>query len=158
MTNPEIIVANTLKLVKGFHVLDLPVFYTEQYPKGIGPTEQSLLDELSSDARYEKLTFSCIGVEGLFESFKQKGLSQIVVCGIESHICVLQTVMDLKANGFQVKIVADAVSSRKLSDVDIALSRARMYDVDVVTVEMVLFELLGASNVPKFKAISQIIK
>jgi nicotinamidase-related amidase len=156
--NYELVLNNTLKLIKGFKALNLPIYYTEQYPKGLGPTSKIILDELQGYQAYQKMTFSCSGAENLFEEFEKKNLTQIIVTGIESHVCVQQTVLDLLANNFQVNLIADAVSSRKITDYNIALDRMRKLGAEVTTTESVLFELLEVCGTPVFKEISKIVK
>jgi nicotinamidase-related amidase len=154
----ELVVESTLKLIKGFKAMDLPVYYTEQYPKGLGPTEEQIVNELDGIKPIEKMTFSCSGAGELFNIFNAKNHSQIVVCGIESHVCVQQTVLDLIENGFQVDLAADAVSSRKEKDYNIALSRMRDHGTEVTTTESILFELLNVCGTDVFKQVSKIVK
>lgn len=158
MLSPGSVVENTIKLIKGFKVLGLPVFYTEQYPKGLGNTASLILDELKNINAIQKMTFSCYGAGNLFRELKEKGLSQIVITGIECHVCVQQTVLDLLENGFQVNICSDAVSSRKDTDYRIALERMRYHGAEVTTTESVLFELLTICGTDEFKAVSRIVK
>jgi nicotinamidase-related amidase len=152
------VVENTVKLIKGIKVLGLPIFYTEQYPKGLGPTIKIIKDELQEIEPVEKMSFSCSGAGNLFEILKNKQLSQICVCGIEAHVCVQQTVLDLLENGLQVNVAADAVSSRKLKDYEIALTRMRHHGVEVTTSEAMLFELMKVCGTDIFKQISKIVK
>ena len=121
----ETVVENTIKLIKGFKALGIPIYYTEQYPKGLGPTVESIQNELEGNEAIQKLSFSCSGAGELFGELKKNGKSQVVVCGVESHVCVQQTVLDLIANDFQVNLAADAVSSRRVKDYEISLSRMR---------------------------------
>lgn len=158
ISNYERVVEYTLKLIKGFKVMVLPIYYTEQYPKGLGPTAKAILDELGDTKPFDKMSFSCSGAGDLFEEFKRKNLSQIVVCGVESHVCVQQTVLDLIENGFQVNLAADAVSSRKEMDYKTALERMRQHGVEVTTAEAILFELLNVCGTSQFKEVSKIIK
>ena len=158
MLNKEELINNCTKLIKGFKVLNLPVFYTEQYPKGLGPTSQLLLKELEGLTAIQKTSFSCFGAENLFQRLKDNNIKQVVIAGIESHVCVQQTVLDLLANNFQVDVCADAVSSRKEKDLNIALERMRNNSVEITSVESVLFELLQESRTEEFKQISAIIK
>jgi hypothetical protein len=152
------VVEYTLKLIKGFKVMGLPVYYTEQYPKGLGPTAKIILEELGEIKPFDKMSFSCSGASDLFNEFKKKNLSQIVVCGIEAHVCVQQTVLDLIENGFQVNIAADAVSSRKEMDYRTALERMRDYGAEITTTESILFELLNVCGTAQFKEISKLVK
>jgi nicotinamidase-related amidase len=158
VNNYEMVLQNTIKLIKGFRVLNLPIFFTEQYPKGLGQTSELILDQLEGYNAIQKMSFSCFGAEDLFERLNTQKLTQIVVCGIESHVCVQQTVLDLLANDFQVNLVADAVSSRKLIDYEIALNRMQSKGAEVTTTESVLFELLEVCGTPDSKEISKIVK
>lgn len=156
--NIESVIENNLKLIRGFKVMQLPIYFTEQYPKGLGPTSSKILDELTGYTAYQKMTFSCSGAENLFEEFHKKKLTQIVVCGVESHVCVQQTVLDLIANDFQVDLAADAVSSRKETDYKIALDRMRTLGAEITTTESILFELLEVCGTTVFKEVSKIVK
>ncbi len=158
INNHQLVFDNTLKLIKGFKVLGLPIYFTEQYPKGLGPTTRSILDELGDIKPFDKMSFSCSGAGELFDEFKKKNLLQIVVCGIEAHVCVQQTVLDLIENGFQVNLAADAVSSRKEMDYRTALDRMRQHGTEVTTTESILFELLNVCGTPQFKEVSKIVK
>ncbi len=158
ISNHERVVEYTLKLIKGFKVMGLPVYYTEQYPKGLGPTAKVILDELGDLKPFDKMSFSCSGAGNLFDEFKKKNLSQIVVCGVEAHVCVQQTVLDLIENGFQVNLAADAVSSRKEIDYQNALQRMRHHGTEVTTTESILFELLNVCGTQQFKEVSKIVK
>ena len=153
----ERVVDNSLKLINGFKILEMPVLYTEQYPKGLGSTVSDLLEVLGTGA-VEKTTFSCSGADNLFSTLINSGIKQLAVCGIESHVCVQQTVMDLLANGFQVNVAADAVSSRRELDYKIALDRMDKLGAEITTAESILFELLEKSGTEKFKAISKLVK
>lgn len=156
--NYEAVLENTVKLIRGFKIMQLPVYFTEQYPKGLGTTSQIILDELSGYHAFQKMSFSCSGAENLFEEFHKNKLSQIVVCGVESHVCVQQTVLDLIANDHQVNLAADAVSSRKELDYNIALKRMRTLGAEITTTESILFELLEVCGTPEFKEVSKIVK
>ncbi len=156
--NIDSVLENTIKLIRGFKILQLPVFFTEQYPKGLGPTSPKILETLKGYNAIQKMSFSCFGAEDLFSTLKQKRLTQIVVTGVESHVCVQQTVLDLLANDFQVNVAADAVSSRREIDYMIALDRMRTLGAEVTTTESVLFELLEVCATSEFKEISKIVK
>lgn len=157
MQRNENLVENTLKLIRGSKILNIPIYFTEQYPKGLGETTAKLKEELDSNA-LEKMSFSCGGAGDLFDEFKKKGYSQIIVCGIESHVCVQQTVLDLLANDFQVDVAADAISSRKDTDYIFALDRMRTNGAEVTTTESILFELLNICGTDEFKAVSKLVK
>jgi len=158
INNYQIVLDNTIKLIKGFKVLQLPIYFTEQYPKGLGPTHKAIANELGNIEPFEKMSFSCSGAGDLFGEFEKKNLSQIVVCGIESHVCVQQTVLDLIENGIQVNLAADAISSRKEIDYKTSLDRMRLHGAEVTTSESILFELLNICGTDQFRAVSKIVK
>lgn len=158
MLNPESLIQNTVKLIEGFKVLGSPIFVTEQYPKGLGETESRIKSALSDIVAIQKMSFSCSGAEDLFERLKNKSIKQVVVAGIESHVCVQQTALDLLENGFQVNLAADACSSRKEFDYKTALSRMRHSGIIVTTTEAILFELLNVCGTDEFKRISKLVK
>ncbi len=139
--------------------LDLPLIVTEQYPKGLGPTIPEL--ENKNATVFEKLSFSGMRDEKIrahFKTLEDSGFKQVLVCGAEAHVCVLQTALDLKAAGFEVFVVADACSSREENSVALALTRLRHHGVQVVNAEMAVFELAGKAGTPEFKALSELIK
>jgi nicotinamidase-related amidase len=154
----ERVVENALKLINGFKILKVPIYFTEQYPKGLGPTESKIKSALEEKEAIQKMTFSCCGAGDLLVEMKNKGIEQVVVCGIESHVCVLQTVLDLLAQDFQVHLAADAVSSRRKFDYEIALRRMESNGAEVTLTESVLFELLNICGTDEFKAVSKLIK
>lgn len=156
--NVDNVIENTIKLIKGFKTLNLPIYFTEQYPKGLGPTSTKILSELKGYNAIQKMSFSCFGAEDLFTELRSKKLHQIIVSGVESHVCVQQTVLDLLANDFQVNVAADAVSSRREFDFQISLDRMRTLGAEITTTESILFELLEVCGTPEFKEISRIVK
>lgn len=158
MRNHEALIDSLRKLIEGFKILKLPIFYTEQYPKGLGATSELLLSLLHPNEAIQKLTFSCFGAQSLFQTLKEKKLDQIVVCGIESHVCVLQTILDLLANGFQVNVPIDAISSRKELDYNSAIIRLSNAGAIITSTESVLFELLEECRSEEFKQISKLVK
>ncbi|MBS0261284.1 MAG: hydrolase [Planctomycetes bacterium] len=151
------VVANCRQLIDGAQILGVPVFATEQYPKGLGPTVASLREGLSTVP--EKLLFSCAEVLNWGTAAEQtEQRFQVVVAGIESHVCVLQTVLDLLSQGYRVYVPADAVSSRQEFDWKIALDRMSNAGATITTTESVLFEWCERAGTPEFKQISQLIK
>ncbi len=158
MRKPERLVSNLLKLVQGIKIMNIPILFTEQYPKGLGPTIPELKEKLEKSDAVQKMSFSCFGAEDLFSELRKKDIEQIIVCGIESHVCVQQTVLDLLANGFQVDVAADAVSSRKKFDYEIALQRMRSHGAEITTTESILFELLKVCGTDEFRAVSKLVK
>lgn len=154
----ERVVQNSIILIKGFKELALPVYFTEQYPKGLGLTSALVKDALEDTKPIEKMSFSCSGAPGLFDELQNSKIEQVVLCGIESHVCVMQTALDLLANGFQVHIASDAVSSRREFDFKSALNRMQQNDAEITLTESVLFELLEVCGTEQFKAISKLVK
>ena len=149
-------------LIEAARHLEVPVVVTEQYPKGLGPTVETIAGRLPNGARVvEKMTFSAarnLDFAAHLEGLKADGRDHIVVCGVESHVCVMQTAADLSAQGYGVHIVADACSSRARASKDAALARFDALDISCVTTEMVLFEWLETAGTPEFKALSRLVK
>jgi nicotinamidase-related amidase len=141
-------------LVKVAQRLGVPVMLSEQYPKGIGHTVAALRELTIPEAVGEKLHFSCVAAKCL-DRLPGAGRPQVVVAGTESHVCVLQTVLDLRAQGREVFVVAEAVGSRKPSDKELALARMRSHGVHIVSREMVAFEWLKQAGTEEFRAISR---
>jgi nicotinamidase-related amidase len=157
IVNHDQMLANCRMLIQGARILGVPVFATEQYPKGLGKLVPQLAELL--DKPSEKLRFSCAEVLDWGTAAEQAdNRFQIVVAGMEAHVCVLQTVLDLLGNGFQVYVPADAVASRTEFDWKIALERMAAGGATIVTTESVLFEWCEVSGTPEFKQISQLIK
>jgi nicotinamidase-related amidase len=147
-------IANCRKLIRGAQILDVPVSATEQYPKGLGATTPELAELLGEMP--EKLRFSCAEVLNLSALDEER--YQVVVCGIEAHVCVLQTVLDLVAAGLRVYVAADAVASRGKLDWQIALERMRDSGATVTTTESVLFEWCEVAGTEGFRGISALVK
>ena len=145
-------------LIKGCRILDIPIFYTEQYPQGLGRTDPEILTLLQSEKVIEKMRFSSCCETDLMQGLKSKGIEQIVLVGIECHVCVLQTALDLTELGYQVHVVRQAITSRNKSDRDIALQRMQANGITITGVESVLFELTEISGTDTFKEIIKLIK
>jgi len=152
------VVQNIVKLIEGCKVFDIPIFITEQYPKGLGPTEPALIEALEGQTPLQKMTFSCCGSQDFVEHLMSHNTKQLIVTGIEAHVCVLQTALDLLAQNFQVHIPKDAVSSRKELDYKTALDQMSQAGAILTTVETVLFEILEEAGTPEFKKVSKLIK
>lgn len=150
----QAVLDNAVWLVKVAQRLGVPVMVTEQYPKGIGPTVAVLRGLTSPEQTAEKLHFSCVAAKCL-ERLPGAGRPQLVVAGTESHVCVLQTVLDLRAQGREVFVVAEAVGSRRPSDKELALARMRAHGIHVVSREMVAFEWLKQAGTDEFRAVSR---
>jgi nicotinamidase-related amidase len=151
----ENILSNIIKLIKGASVFNMPAIATEQYPEGLGKTVDDI-DDVFNLISIEKTCFSC----WKSEEFKNKisGKINIILCGIEAHVCILQTALDLLSEGYNVYLVVDAVSSRKKSDKEVAVMRAVQAGAIPSTTEMLLFELLEDSKSENFKEIQKIVK
>ena len=150
-----------LDCLKVFYTLDVPIFFSEQYPKGLGFTIDKVLEKLLSYKAYkfEKTSFSCFpnSLEPC-NAGKILKAKQVVIIGIETHICVLQTAMDLKSKGQEVFVIFEAVGSRKKYDKELAMKRMINNGIQVITFEMMLFELLRDSKNKHFKNLSSLIK
>lgn len=146
-----------ITLISGLNTLKVPIVITEQYPKGLGLTILPIKNLISSRV-IEKKTFSCCGSEEFNETLKALSKKIIVLFGIESHVCVLQTAVDLKAQGYIVFVVVDCISSREEMDKEIAIHRFDREGVFLTTVESLLFELCETSEHKSFKVISKLVK
>lgn len=148
-------------LLKAAQALDLPVTVSEQYPKGLGHSIAALKDEFGATPVFEKLAFSCWRDKAIKDhliAHHEGGRPLVILAGIESHVCVLQTAVDLAAAGFGVFAVADAMASRAPSSHALALDRMRQNGVAVVNTEMVVFELLGKAGTSAFKSLSALVR
>lgn len=145
-------------LIQAAAEMAVPIVISEQYPSGLGGTLPVLMSLAGDNQAFEKLEFSCFANPALREVLTRAEGRNTIICGIEAHVCVLQTVLDMRAAGRAVTVVADAVSSRQAENRLIALERMRIAGVDVVTTEMVLFEWLRTAAAPAFKAISKLIR
>jgi nicotinamidase-related amidase len=150
----QLLLDNVIWLVRVAGRVGVPVMATEQYPKGLGHTNPDLAKLFSPGVVAEKLYFSCVGAQCL-PQLPGSDRQQIVVCGIESHVCVLQTVLDLRAQGKDVFVVADAVGSRDPENKALALERMRGHGVEIVTREMAAFEWLRQAGTPLFRDVSK---
>lgn len=152
---------NVIRLIHGVETLGVPVIVTEQYPKGIGHTTDGVLEALEQTKGPEaiqKMTFSSCGASAFVERIEALGRRQVILAGIETHVCVYQTALDLLDRDYGVWIVGDAVSSRTPLNRQIALDRLTSEGVKLTSTEMVLFELTVACGTDEFRAISQLVK
>jgi len=148
------------KLVKAFKILKMPLVFTEQYPQGLGQTIPDLA-VLMEDKAVEKTEFSCFRnkvFKEKLDKLKKAGVKQLVLCGIEAHVCVLQTALDAISEGFEVFVVEDAVSSRKRTDWQTAMDRLQQSGAYRVSTEMILFQLMEKAGTEEFKQVQEIIK
>lgn len=150
------LVWNIRRLIDGAKILGVPVAATEQYPQGLGPTTPELAGKLGTIPG--KLAFSCGECGELFAEWQERGIWKVLVCGIETHVCVGQTVHDLLGEGFRVFVAADAVGARGEIDHEIALRRMDSSGATLTTTEAALFEWCERSGSPEFKQISQLIR
>ena len=150
------LVWNIGRLIDAATLFNIPVFATEQYPKGLGPTTEELLSRLGD--RQEKLTFSCGGCGEIFRTLTERGIFKVAVAGIETHVCVAQTVFDLLADGFNAYIPVDAVGSRHRLDHDTALRRMDSTGAALTTTEAALFEWCETAADPQFKQLSALVR
>lgn len=150
--------ANAVKLIEGLKILGAPLIVTQQYTKGLGATIPQIAQALGEFKPIEKLTFSSYGDPDFVSVLDDSGKNHIILLGIEAHVCVLQTAMDLLNTGYEVILVEDCVSSRKLNDKQVALQRLRDDGAIITTYESVLFELLKVAGTEEFKAISRLVK
>jgi nicotinamidase-related amidase len=158
MHEKDKLLRNVLKLVRGAVVLEIPVIVTEQYPRGLGPTLPEIRELLPDVRPIEKLCFSCCDEESFCRSLEALGRRQVLVAGIEAHICVHQTAMALSRAGYQVQVVGDAVASRDPENKLVSLYGLGAAGIGITSVEMALFELLRVALGDKFKRISEIVK
>jgi nicotinamidase-related amidase len=157
--NAEQVIANTERIIKGCEALGVPIIFTEQYPQGLGHTVPELTAACSSDAPvYEKTAFGCFNDEAIAQAIQHSGRRQIMVCGIESHICVNQTVCRLLAANFQVHLIEDAIGSRQEAMYQIGLKKMTQLGAFPSCVEMALFELLASAQHPQFKTIQALVR
>ncbi|MGD0279536.1 MAG: hydrolase [Smithella sp.] len=158
MFDKENLFSNTIKLIKGFKVLNLPVIVTEQIPQKLGPTVLQIAAELDAIKPVAKESFSCWEDIHFREQLKALSRRHVVILGIETHVCVYQTALDLISNGYNVHLVADAVSSRTPENRRIGIEAMKSAGVKITSTEMVLFELLRTAADPRAKELFKIVK
>ncbi len=161
--NPESTVKKTRLMIETACLLEIPILISEQYPKGLGATVPELLKDLPSSASplittLEKTSFGCLGDEAMAQYFKDSGRKQIIICGIEAHVCVNQTVHQLLDAGYEPHLIEDAISSRNKHHREIALHKMRQSGAILSHVEMALFELMRHAKHPHFKTLQSLIK
>lgn len=158
MAEPRQVYRHCTLLLRAAARLAVPVTISEQYPKGLGPTMGELLAEAPDGVVVEKLHFSCAAEPAILGRLQGFARPQVVVAGIEAHVCVLQTCLGLQAAGFEVFVVADACSSRKQENHDLALRRLAAAGVGVVSTEMVVFEWLAVAGTDAFRDLIKLVK
>jgi nicotinamidase-related amidase len=158
MADPATVIRNAAVLMQAAGRLGVPVLVSEQYPQGLGRTVPDLRPLAPVQAFVSKIDFSCAADPALSERIAQTGREQVVICGIEAHVCVLQSALGLQQQDYETFVVADAVSSRAPISRETALRRLGGNGVELVTTEMVVFEWLGKAGTPEFKELSKLIK
>jgi nicotinamidase-related amidase len=158
MHEKEKLLRNMLKLIRGAQVLEIPVVLTEQYPRGLGPTLPEIKKLLPDVSPIEKVSFNCCDEEVFCQALGNLKRKQVLVAGIEAHICVYQTAMALCRAGYDVQVVSDCVASREPENRLVALFKMGAAGVSPTTNEMALFELLKVARGDKFKQISNIVR
>jgi len=150
---------NSALLIRTAGLLSVPVLATQQYPQGLGPIDPQISEALPSDCRYfEKTCFSCASAGNFMQELTKLGKKQIVLAGIEAHVCVLQTAMDLKHAGYDIFVVSDAICSRQRENYENALQRLQQAGITTCNTESVIFEWLRDSRHEHFKTIAAMIK
>jgi nicotinamidase-related amidase len=158
MHERDMLLRQMRQMLQGARELGLPVVWAEQYPEGLGPTLAAIADLLVGLRPIAKRTFSCCAHPPLLEAIVSTSRKQVMLVGIETHVCVYQTAIDLLARGMEVQIVADCVSSRTPLNHQIGLTRIQQAGGRMSSAEMALFELLQAAEGPHFKSISRIVR
>ncbi len=157
LKSSEALFGNLRRLLQGMNALDVPVIVTEQIPEKLGPTRDEF-QEFITASPITKSSFGCCGEPAFFQPLEKTGRKQIILCGIETHVCVYQTAVELLEAGYEVSVVTDAVSSRDPANKTLALRRMENEGVKLTGTEMLLFELLGDAKDPAFKSVLNIVK
>ena len=158
MYHGEETVKSCISLIQGFQILNIPILAARQYPKGLGDLVEPVRDALGAYEPFDKMSFSVYDDPKMKEELRKMGKKNIFVFGIETHICVLQSVIDLQNDGYQVYLVSDCVTSRKETDHKMAIKRAQAEGALVTTREAALYELLQEAGSDRFKQISNLVK
>jgi len=158
MWEKERFLKNCQILIQGMNELGLPLVVTQQYTKGLGETVESIKSVLSDFQSIEKRDFSCCDEPAVNLKLAELQSKNVIICGIESHVCVLQTAIDLKEAGYHPVVVMDCVSSRSPESIELAKERFRFEGIMMTSVESILFELTRSSAAPEFKTISKLVK
>ena len=158
MHGREALFRNVQILVQAAKILEIPILWCQQCPNALGPTVPEITQYLDDIEPINKSAFSCCGDEQFNTKLKDLSRNQILLCGIETHVCIYQTAVDLLRQDFNVNVIADAVSSRTLENKQIALNRLAAEGAKISCTEMALFELLKSAEHPKFRQIAKLIK
>jgi nicotinamidase-related amidase len=158
MHGREALFKNVQILVQAAKILDIPILWCQQCPDALGQTIPEIAQLLEGDEPINKAAFSCCGEEKFNTKLKELARKQVLLCGIETHVCIYQTAVDLLRQDLHVEVIADAVSSRALENKQIALNRLAAEGAKVSCTEMLLFELLKTAEHPQFKQVAKLIK
>ncbi|GAA5316690.1 MAG: isochorismatase family protein [Candidatus Pelagadaptatus aseana] len=158
MSDKETLFANLERMVKGARILGLPIVWAEQNPTKLGATITEVSQHLADIKPVSKMSFSCAGCEDFNQALQDTQCNQVLVVGIEAHICVYQTATGLVDAGYDVEVVTDAVSSRFAHNKDVGLKKMKSRGVALTSTEMALFELMETAEHPDFRAIQQVVK
>ena len=158
MPDRQVLLENLEKIIKGAQVLGIPILLTEQNPEGLGPTIPEIAHLLPNIQPIRKLSFSCCGSDRFIQTLKAVSRKQVLIAGIETHVCVYQTAVDLLNLRYEVQVVADAVSSRTVENRYIGLEKIKHAGAALTSTETALFELLRVAEGAKFKELLKIVK
>ncbi len=158
MHDKETLFKNIRILIQSAKILNIPILWCQQVPESLGPTIPEIAELLTDNQPINKSWFSCLGCEEFKIKLEKLGRKQVLICGIETHVCVYQTAADLLAKHYEVDCVADAVSSRTPSNKDIGLKRVAAEGASISSTEMALFEILKSAEHPQFRQIAKLVK
>jgi nicotinamidase-related amidase len=158
MHNRDIFVENTSRIIKGCLALQIPIIWNEQLPDKLGETIPQIKDILSGNSPLIKNTFSCVGNKAFVQKLKELDRRQLLLVGMETHVCVYQTAIDLLELGFDIFLVADCVSSRRIENKQIGIEAITAAGARITSVEMALFEMLRVAEGDDFRQVSKIVK
>jgi len=145
-------------LIKSAKILSIPILWAQQCPEALGPTVPEIAELLADNEPINKSAFSCCGEEAFNTKLNELRRNQVLLCGIETHVCIYQTAVDMLRKGFDVNVIADAVSSRTAGNKQIAINRLAAEGAKIASVEMALFELLKTAEHPQFRQVAKLIK
>ncbi len=158
MDGKESLFANIEVLIKAAKALEMPILWCQQNPRALGPTVPQLVKLLGGVEPVDKMSFSCCGDTGFIEKLNALKATDVILCGIEAHVCIYQTAMDLLDRDLDVHLIADAVSSRTAANRQIAVRRLTAEGANLSSTEMILFELLKTAEHPEFRELCRLIK
>ncbi|MBX3421707.1 MAG: hydrolase [Pirellulaceae bacterium] len=158
MDQSESVIRQLQILIDGCRLLELPVVWAEQLPDKLGATLPEIADRLQGLQPHIKYSFGCCGDEALYREIQATGRRQVILCGIEAHVCVWQTAFTLRQDGYQVHLICDAVSSRSAVNREIGVQRMAASGVHLSCVELALFELMVDARHPKFRDVTKLLK